>query len=149
MVWAQVYVVSISVVLTALMIFFAPVFVKIFTRDPALVDLASTWMQIQALSFVFLGMGMVFAQSFNTAGDTFAPMLVTLFAIWGIQLPLALMLTGTPHTLSLGSVSVTLPLVADLGEFGVAWAIVISLAMRAVFYVPYYHWGRWLRVRVN
>jgi putative MATE family efflux protein len=147
-VWAQVYVVSISLVLTALLIIFAPVFVKVFTRDPTLVDLASTWMQIQAISFIFLGAGMVFAQSFNMAGDTIAPMLVTLFAIWGIQLPLALMLTGTPHVVSFLGVSGTFPVLAHLGEFGVAWAIVISMAIRAVSYVPYYYWGRWLRVRM-
>ncbi len=92
---------------------------------------------------------MVFAQSFNMAGDTFAPMVVTLFAIWGIQLPLALMLTGATHVVSFLGLSSTLPVLARLGEFGVAWAIVISLVMRAVFYVPYYYWDRWLHVRVT
>jgi hypothetical protein len=36
----------------------------------------------------------------------------------------------------------------DLGQYGVAWAVSIALVSRLLFYVPYFYWGRWMRVRM-
>ena len=88
-------------------------------------------------------------QSFNTAGDTMAPMLVTLFSMWVLEIPLALMLTGTTHTFGLFGGSFTLPVLAHLNEFGIAWAIVIAMVARFGLYMPYYMAGRWLRISVT
>ena len=70
-------------------------------------------------------------QTVQTAGDTLFPMIVTLVTIWGVQQPLAYWLSDT-----------------SLGQYGVAWAVSIALASRLLFYVPYFYWGRWMRVRM-
>ena len=75
---------------------------------------------------------MVFAQSFNVAGATVAPMIVTLITMGGIQLPLAY---GLSHW-------------TDLGQYGIPLAISVAMVGRVLLYLPYYFSGRWLRARV-
>ena len=147
--WALLFVFTIGLALTVLLFAMAPLLVKLFTRDAELVALATTWLRIQALSLVFLGAGQVLGQSFNTAGDTMAPMLVTLLSMWVLEIPLALMLTGATHTFGLFGMPFTLPVLAHLNEFGIAWAIVIAMVARFALYVPYFMAGRWLRVKVT
>ncbi len=74
---------------------------------------------------------MVFQQAYNTAGDTLAPMIVTLIAVWAIEIPLAWYLTHT-----------------SVGVLGVGFAGIAGMAFRVVCYVPYYFTGRWLRIKV-
>jgi Na+-driven multidrug efflux pump len=69
-------------------------------------------------------------QSYNTAGDTLVPMLVTLVSVWLIQQPLALILPGL-----------------GFGELGIAWAVVAAVFVRLLIYGPYYFGERWLRIR--
>ncbi|OGO05125.1 MAG: hypothetical protein A2Y60_04660 [Chloroflexi bacterium RBG_13_54_9] len=130
--WAVGYVVLTNAIFAGIIFFFQTAIISIFNRDPALLPAAQAWLGIMVIGFLFHGMGQVFSQSFNTAGDTIVPMVVALATIWGIQQPLAFFL----------------PKVGDLGQVGIAWAIVIALAARPFFYVPYFFWGRWLRVRV-
>ncbi|MBI4310138.1 MAG: MATE family efflux transporter [Chloroflexi bacterium] len=147
-VWALGYVATMAFITAGLMYVFAVPILKIFTRDPALVPVATDWLRILVISYLFLGTGQVFAQSFNTAGDTIAPMLVTLFSIWGVQQSLALMLTGESHTVAILGIVFTLPVLAHMGQLGVAWAISIAMAVRTALYVPYFLWGPWLKKRV-
>ena len=129
--WALLYVFIINSVTTVLLFLFPEVFISIFNDDPELVDLATNWMRIASLGYLFLGVGQVFQQSFNTAGDTMIPMLVTLVSIWLIQQPLALVLPDL-----------------GLGHYGIAWAVVAAVFARLLIYTPYYFTDRWQRVRL-
>jgi Na+-driven multidrug efflux pump len=113
-----------------MMLAFPKPFLQIFNNDPELLDQAIVWLRIQALGYLVMGSGMVFMQSYNTAGDTLVPMITTLVSIWGVQQPLALLLPGL-----------------GLGAYGIAWAIVIGMAVRLGIYVPYFFYGRWLRIK--
>ncbi|PZC48625.1 MAG: Na+-driven multidrug efflux pump [Chloroflexi bacterium] len=146
--WALFFVFSIGFALALLLILTAPLFVTLFSRDPDLVSIGATWIRIQSLSIVFLAAGQVFGQSFNTAGYTFAPMIVTLVSMWLIEIPLALLLTGTEHTISVLGQAITLPILAHLGEFGIAWAIVFAMIVRALLFIPFYKSDRWLNVKL-
>ena len=97
-----------------------------------MIALAVDWLRIVAIGFVFMSFGMVFQQSFNTAGDTIAPMIFTLIALWGMELPLAWLFAYS----------------LDIGPLGFAYARVIAMASRLFLYVPYFFWGRWLRLKV-
>jgi putative MATE family efflux protein len=130
--WAIGFVMSIKSVMTIALFIFPQIFLTMFTRDPELLAVASMWVRIQCIGNLALGPGNVFMQSFMTAGATFFPMMVTLFALWGIQLPLAYLLTG--------------PL--DVGQLGVPWAIVIAAFVRPLLQFPYFLSGRWMRARV-
>jgi putative MATE family efflux protein len=129
--WALLFVTAMSASIVIWMVIFPEAFLRIFNNDQELLNEASHWLRIQALGYFVMGTGMVFQQSYNTAGDTMVPMLTTLISIWGVQRPLALLLP------KLG-----------LEEFGIAWAIVIGMAVRLMIYLPYYFHGRWLRVKL-
>lgn len=130
-VWGLVYVNISTLIACALMIAFPRPFLSIFNDDPELLDVAVKWLQIQVIGYLVMSSGLVFQHSFNTAGDTLVPMLVTLVSIWGVQQPLALLLPGM-----------------GLDQYGIAWAVVIAFIVRLAIYVPYYFTGRWERVRL-
>lgn len=130
--WAILYSTALLVILGALLFVFAEPVLAVFNDEPELLGTAAVWLRIQVAGFVFLGAATVFMQSFNTAGDTMAPMIVTLFSIWGVQQPLALVLPG----------------LWGLGEYGVGWAINAALLVRCAAFVPYYYWGPWMKRRV-
>lgn len=64
-------------------------FVTIFTSDPDVMNTTSSWLRVQVLAAFFMGMATVFQQCYNTAGDTFIPMVVTLIGAWAVEIPLA------------------------------------------------------------
>jgi putative MATE family efflux protein len=146
--WAIGYVMLLNAVLVGLIMAFPRPFLSLFSRDQELLPVAVHWLRIQGIGFFFMGAGMVFMQSFNTAGDTFIPMIVSLASIWGIQQPVAIMLSGTAEGWRLFGASVHLPTVLDLGEYGIAWGIVAGMAARLLVYFPYYLWGPWWKKRV-
>ena len=130
--WATGYVLAVKSVV-CIFLFTLPVLVlSIFNRDPEFLELAQVWIRIQVLGFLFMGVGQVAQNSFQMAGDTLTPMLITLVALWGIEIPLSWVLSTS----------------TGLGQFGIAWAIVAAMIFRTLVYIPYYYWGRWLRMRV-
>ena len=130
--WAVAYVMVIRGLAGAMLIAFPAFFVGIFSGDPEFIETAVIWLRIQAVAGTLLGGGQVFQQSFNVAGDTLAPMLVTFMSMWVMEIPLAFVLANwTP-----------------LGEYGVAVAIAVAMLVRFCLYGGYYFTGRWLRVDV-
>lgn len=132
MYWAIGYVMVVKSVLCILLFSFPVLVLSIFNRDPEFLQLAQIWIRITVLGFLFMGAGQVFQNSFQMAGDTLAPLLITLISLWGIGIPLAYVLSEF----------------TSLGQFGVAWAVVISMIIRTVAYIPYFYWGRWLTIRM-
>jgi len=130
--WALVYVYAIKMVVGGLMMLFPVAVIMVFSSHAEVVALGSPWLRLQVVAGIFMGGAMIFQQSYNTAGDTLAPMVVTLLAVWGIELPLAWLLS---HTLG-------------IGPLGIGYAAIAGMAARVVCYVPYFFWGRWLRVKV-
>ncbi|MBI4498282.1 MAG: MATE family efflux transporter [Chloroflexi bacterium] len=146
--WALGYVVLVNLVVGGLILLFPYLFLLLFTRESQLLEVAVPWLQIQVLGFIVMGAGMVFMQTFNTAGDTSIPMVVTLVTIWGIQQPAAIMLSGVAQHWELFGWAVAVPTIGDLGQFGIAWAIVLAMAARLLIYFPYFLWGPWLKKQV-
>jgi Na+-driven multidrug efflux pump len=144
--WALVFTAGISLAIGVVMVIFPQIFVLVFTRDPKLVEVASVWLQIMVIGFMAMGIGTVFAESFNTAGDTFVPMVVTLATIWAVQQPVAIFLSGLAHDWSILGREISSPI--NLGQYGVAWAMVIAMAVRLLVYFPYFIQGRWLKSKV-
>ncbi|MGA8849269.1 MAG: MATE family efflux transporter [Dehalococcoidia bacterium] len=106
--------------------------VRLFGTEPGLVDIGSKFLRIATVGFVMMGPAAVLTSCLNGVGDTMIPLLASLVTMWGLQLPLAAFL----------------PRVANLGVYGVRWAMVIALAMRAFTYIFYFRLGRWKRKKV-
>jgi len=67
----------------------------------------------------------------NGVGDTMVQMLTNILTMVFVQLTLAYVLSR--HT--------------ELGVYGIRWAVVIGIVIRAVIYTAYYKGGRWKRRR--
>jgi putative MATE family efflux protein len=93
-IWATGYVLGIKGLVTLFVFAFPTLVLGIFAHDADLLALASMWVRIQAVGYLALGVSQVAMQSFQTAGDTLVPMIVTLASIWGVQQPLALWFAG-------------------------------------------------------
>lgn len=130
--WALAYASVLNTVLGLLVIAFPRPILMLFNQEAELLSVAVVWLQIQGLAFIFMGPSFVFQQSFNIAGDTMGPLVVTLIGFWGCQIPLAWLL----------------PRVTGLGQFGIPWAIMISMVVRIALFIPYTWSGRWLHVKV-
>jgi len=130
--WAVAYVTTVRGGAGALLIIFPALFIGPFGGDGEFVEVASVWVRIQAVAGIALGAGQVFQRSFNVAGDTLAPMFVTLASVWALEVPMAFVLSRfTPA-----------------GALGVAFAIALAMFFRLALYGGYYTTGRWLRARV-
>ncbi len=127
--WALVYSVVASVAVAILFFLFSDRVAAVFSPDPEFVKHAATWLQVLAVGYVSMNAVQVFTQSFNTSGDTFAPMVIMLSTMWLLEIPLAF----------------ALALYTDMNEFGVPWAIVIGMTVRAVVFGIYFLKGKWLR----
>jgi putative MATE family efflux protein len=144
--WAVAFTVALCVVFGLLFFLLPEPILHIFTRDEDLVVAGAHWLRIMAIGFLFMGIGDVFMYVLNTAGDTLLPMIVSLLSVWLVQQPAAIFLSGQTEGWSI--LGVPLPVYQGLGEFGVAWAMVLALIFRMLIYWPYFHWAPWYRRRI-
>jgi len=106
--------------------------IHIFSAEPELVELASTFLRIATASYIVMGLTAALQQCVNGAGDTMVPMIVMLLNMWLVQIPLAFFL----------------PRITSLDVYGVRWAIVAGSVSSAIAYTIYYRLGRWKYKRV-
>lgn len=112
--------------------FYAGGIVRIFNPEPELIDLASKFLKIQIASYMCNGLMMVMMNVMNSVGDTLIAFIIDLVTMWGIRVPLAVIL---PH-------------VANLGVYGVRWALVADTVSSAVIFIIYFQSGRWKRKKI-
>jgi putative MATE family efflux protein len=106
--------------------------IKIFNSEPGLVNMASNFLRIQIISYMFNGFMMVLMNVLNNAGDTLISMIVDIVTMWGIRVPLAIFL---PH-------------VGNLGVYGIRWALVADTVSSAFVFLGYFQTGRWKHKKV-
>jgi putative MATE family efflux protein len=106
--------------------------VRVFSSDPALDEIAASYLRIATAGYLVVAFSMVLQQCIAGAGDTLPPMIISIINIWVIQVPLSFLLTS----------------IDSIGFYGVRWAMVVSSTLGAIAYVIYYRSGRWKRRRV-
>ena len=112
--------------------FWAEYVVRLFNSEPEMVAITSTFLRIDIVNYMVFGIVIVMMHCLNGMGDTMVPMLTTLVTMWLVQVPVAYIL----------------PQVTDIGVYGIRWAIVTGIAMRAVTYAIYFKHGRWRRLEI-
>jgi putative MATE family efflux protein len=131
--WLAMGIVEIFMVVCAvLLLIFANPIIGIFTTDPELVKVGAAFLRIATAGYVVLALTTVLQNCIASAGDTLPNMIISIVAVWVIQLPLAYVL---PHFTS-------------LGVYGIRWAIVISTIITALITLAYFRTGRWKTKRV-
>ena len=75
-------------------ILFAEPLIATFTREPEVAAVAVRCLRVVSAGFLFYAYGMVLTQALNGAGDTTTPTLLNLLCFWGLEIPLAWLLTG-------------------------------------------------------
>jgi putative MATE family efflux protein len=66
--------------------------ISIFTNNPQIKMVAVEALQIIAMGYIFFGVGMVFANAFNGAGDSWTPTIINFCCFWLFQIPLSYLL---------------------------------------------------------
>lgn len=127
--WAIAFSVVSHFVLASILFAFPEFFASLFSNQQEFLGTTAVWLRIQAIGLVFMGINVVLMTTLNTVGDTVVAMLVTLFALWGVQQPLALIL----------------PDYWNLGVYGIGCAMVLAMVSRVAIFVPYFRSGRWLK----
>jgi putative MATE family efflux protein len=82
---------------------FANYIISFFTKEASVSSYAVSTVRIVSAGFLFYGIGMVYANAFNGAGDTRTPTIINFFGFWFFQIPLAYFLA---KTMSMGPVGV-------------------------------------------
>jgi putative MATE family efflux protein len=110
----------------------APGLVRIFNAEPEVVRIGARYLWIVSPFYVFAALAIILGRALNGAGDSLAPMLGTVLALWGLQVPLAVLLARiwTPPT------------------HGIWWAIVIAMVVHGLLIAAWFETGRWRRQRV-
>ncbi|MFC2015073.1 MATE family efflux transporter [Chloroflexota bacterium] len=106
--------------------------VHIFTQEPGLEEIVSTFLRIAAVGYLVIGFTSVMMQGISGAGDTLPPMVISVSMVWLLQLPLAFLL----------------PRITNLGVLGIRWAMVVAMVTGAVAYAIYFKLGRWKQKKV-
>jgi Na+-driven multidrug efflux pump len=106
--------------------------VGFINKDPQVVAYAVQALTIISAGYVFYGLGMVFINAFNGAGDTKTPMLINFIGFWMFQIPLAYFLAK----------------IVGLGPKGVFIAIPVAETAIALTAYLLFKKGRWKKVQV-
>ena len=111
----------------AIFFLFAPHLIGFFSTNPEVIEIGAAYLRITSLGYLFIALGVVLGRALNGAGDMVSPLVITLFSLWCLQIPLALILPGSFY----------------LGVTGVWWAILISAVIHGMITTVWFQRGRW------
>jgi putative MATE family efflux protein len=113
-------------------LFGASPIITIFTNDEEVKAIAIKGLRIIAAGYIFYGIGMVMANAFNGAGDTWTPTWINLFGFWMLQIPLAYIMATSLH----------------MGPTGVFIAIPVSETAITITAYILFRRGKWKTIAV-
>ena len=126
------YNMSFLAIVTVLFYSMATPIISIFTTDPEVLKNGVLCLKIVSVGYIFYAYGMVVGQSFNGAGDTSTPTVVSFCGFWLFQIPVAYALA---HWL-------------DTGTVGVYSAIPAAESLMAVAFVVIFRRGNWKKTTI-
>jgi putative MATE family efflux protein len=119
-------------VVTVVFFLLARPILGLFSTDAEALEQGVECLQIVSLGYVFYAYGMVVNQSFNGAGDTRTPTLISFVGFWLFQIPLAYVLADA----------------LKVGTIGVYAAISIAESLMAVAGIVIFRRGKWKLTKV-
>lgn len=120
----------IMVIFASILMGFAPHIIGVFNSTLEVITIGSQLIRIISLSLVFVAVSLVIGRSFNGAGDTVSPMLITGFSLLLFQIPLVIFLSSHLATLGIW--------------IGIAVADVLQAALMGGWFLV----GKWKKKKV-
>ena len=118
-------------VLGAIMMIFPQQLLSLFVADPAVAQTGAVAMFIAGLVQPFLAVNFILSGALRGAGDTRWPLYTKIISVWGIRLPLVMLL-----------------LYFGMGLTGVWIAMAVDFAVQAALAFWRFHSGKWQSVVV-
>jgi Na+-driven multidrug efflux pump len=115
----------VAIIVTAVVLLFGAPIMQLFSNDPGVIRAGQEYLVIVGSFYIVFNAMFTIAGVMRGAGDTLVPMFITLFSLWIIRIPVAMMLSG------------------KVGETGIWWAIPIAWFIGAISSYIYYLTGRW------
>jgi putative MATE family efflux protein len=114
-----------------LTVFAAPL-IRVFDDAPEVVKVGANYLRIASFFHVFAAFSIVLGRALQGAGDTVAPMVSTIIGLWGVQIPLALILARC----------MTSP------TDGIWWSVGIAILVNGAMVAIWFMTGRWKHKKV-
>jgi putative MATE family efflux protein len=115
-----------------IMMTFATPLMQLFNGDAEVVRIGVSYLLITSPFYLFAALGIVLGRGLNGAGDTLAPMIATILALWGLQVPLAIWFAN----------------LFALPTDGIWWAISIAGMAHGLLITGWFELGRWKHRKV-
>lgn len=75
---------------------------RLFSADPAVVHNGAEYLRLVSPIYPAVAFGIILGRALNGAGDSLAPMVITGISLWGIQMPVAILLVRWMEPSTLG-----------------------------------------------
>ncbi len=111
---------------------FARQILQLFSSDPVVLQYGILYLRLMGLVMPLFGAGLNIQSSFNGAGSTGTPTVVTFISFIMIRIPLAMLL----------------PILPAIGRDGVFMAVAVSMAVYALIYIALYNRGNWINKEI-
>jgi len=146
--WSAAHLGALVTVALALPVFFlADDIAAIMLKDkPAVVEEASTLLRYLCATEILFGYAMVLIGAMQGAGDTVRPMWISIFALWGMRVPLAFVMALSTGTPLIGSL--TLPFGFGMGATGAWLAMALTQGVQGVMSIIAFKQGAWKTKKV-
>jgi putative MATE family efflux protein len=112
---------------TALICIFTIPIMRAFTSDPGVVAIGVEYFRTVSPFYVFIAASIVLGRSLQGAGDMIASMFITIFCLWGLQIPLAFLWSRS----------------WNFSTQGIWWAIAVATTAHGVLVTAWFMTGRW------
>ena len=115
-----------------LLMAFAPAIIRVFNTSTDVVAIGARYLRIVSPFYIFAALGIVLGRSLNGAGDSVTPFIFTIIALWGIQVPLALLFSR----------------LFQPATQGIWYAMAAAMTAQGALVALWFQTGRWMKKRV-
>ncbi|AIE87008.1 MATE family efflux transporter [Fimbriimonas ginsengisoli] len=123
-----------------------PIATVLVPGNPGVIHEASMLLKYLCATEFLFGTAMVLMGAMQGAGDTVRPLWIAMFCLWGLRVPLAILLT-LPKGFALGGF-LPLPIGAGMGTTGAWWALTTTQGLQGVLAFLVFRQGKWKTQKV-
>jgi putative MATE family efflux protein len=125
--WVSAYSAGYMAVVATALFLAAPSLIALFDPTPEVVAHGVDFARIVSLSMIFSAVGVVLARGFDGAGNTVPAMTINLMTLWGLEVPIAFVLSRW----------------TQLGVTGVWWGRAVANVANGVVFALWFRRGKW------